>query len=253
MESEFDVDCLPAGLIEAIERHFPDTSISYQPTFGISKPSELIAVQLYDAYHNPLLAFGLGPNEGDWARVQKAATELQRAIKALGQDGIRELSWAAPLWWDRDKPLSYEAYLLAALAKDAASEMRVKRKAGVKASKKRDWRSAALAKTARKIWAEQKWQSNSEHYGPVVPNELSILALPENERRAEKKRFLEYETHLEEFAPKTEKHDAPGPFGRLLSDILCVFGCSGSAASALRSMVQAQDAISGVSRNAKKI
>jgi len=252
VKKEFDVNILPHGLVAVIERHFPETSHSLPLSFGISKRSEFLSCQLDEAFRHPLLAFGLGPSADSWKRVRKASVELKRAIIALGPDGLRELNWTAPIWWDHDKPLSIEASLLAKLTEEGASRMLAKRQAGVKASKKRDWHAAALAKTARTIWAEEAWLAAPDRYGPAIMNELYILTLPEKEREKAKKQRREYEKHLREFSPMTEKHDGPGPFGRFLEEILCLYGSRISAASSLRSMSVAQKIIDSVSSRSEE-
>ncbi|MBT8458153.1 MAG: hypothetical protein KJN60_00605 [Boseongicola sp.] len=244
MSKCYDTSQLPPGLIELIEEEFPDTAREGELDFGISKRSEFHSLRLDDSFHQPLNAFGLGPNKDAWKRVRKAALELKRAIIALRLDGIRELNWAAPWSLKRKKTeLAFEAYYMAELTSDAAARMMKKRKAAFKASKKRDWRSAALAQTARTIWAEEAWYGNPDLYGPEPSNELWIAGLPESKKSEEKARFRRFEAHVRDFAPKAEKYDLPGPFGAFLNKVLRCYERETAAASALRSMRQAQEAI----------
>ncbi|MEV8468819.1 hypothetical protein AB0T83_18850 [Fluviibacterium sp. DFM31] len=240
---EIDVDGLPAGLVEIIERQFPGSSRPFEEYIGCSKRSEFQAFKLDESFRYPLVGFGLGPDEESWKRLRRASVELKRALVALGNDGMRELNWTSPAWWDKEKPLANEAYLVADLVREGASEMMEKRRAGVKASKKRDWCAAALAKTARSIWAEEAWHADWDEYGPAYINILHVYTLPEREWETAKEQMLKYDQHLREFAPKAEKHDAPGPFGRFLEEILALYGRNISAASALRSMNRVEDTI----------
>ncbi|MDM7970706.1 MAG: hypothetical protein QUV10_13910 [Paracoccaceae bacterium] len=236
-------------LIAEIEKHMPTASCPYPEGLAFAKPSEFHAERLSDAFKAPLLPFGLGPSEVEWTRVRKAATELQRALIGLGHDGFRELNWQAPLWWEDDKPLGHEGYLVAEILFDAAKAMERKRKAGLKASKKRNWQAAALAKVARQIWAEEEWDSKPETYGRAY-NRLADYVEPEVRNALAFN--MNYEKHREEFAPRTEKLDALGPFGRFLDGVLKCFGCKISPASALRSLSDAQKALDKVGRTAPK-
>lgn len=234
-------------LIAEIEKHMPSASCPYPKGLAFTKPSEFHAERLSYAFKAPLLPFGLGPSEVEWKRVRKAATELQRALIGLGHDGFRELNWQAPLWWENDKPLGHEGYFVAEVLFEAAKAMEKKRKAGIKASKKRNWQAAALAKVARQIWAEEEWNSKPETYG-VAYNRLANHLEPDVKNALSFN--LDYEKHKEEFAPRTEKLDALGPFGRFLDDVLDCFGCKISPASALRSLSDAQKALNTVGRTA---
>lgn len=244
MAEQAEIDELPAGLIDIIEKEFPDTSRPEKSRFGVSKRSEYHSVRLNDSNREPLIAFGLGPSADAYKRVRSAAIELQRALAALEADGLRELNWAAPFVWETGKtPLGQEAYYVAHCVKNAASELIEKRKHGYVASRKRDWCSAALAKTARRIWAEEKWLADPDRYGPPVINALAEFLLPEHDREAHRIRRQMYEDHLRDFAPRSEKQYAPGPFGRFLEEVLNLYGRDTSAASALRSMRQAEETI----------
>ena len=237
-------------LVSIIEKHMPSTSEPYPDGLAISKPSELHAEKLTDTFKAPLLPFGLGPSEAEWQRVRKAATELQRALHALKAEGLREIHWQSPLWWDAEKPLGHEAYFVAEILKDAARKMEKKRRAGLKAGNKRDWKGAALAKVARQIWAETEWESKPEKYGRLW-NMLADMPVAEREHAGAV--HLAYARHLESFAPRTEKLDSLGPFGCFLGDVLICFGCDISPASALRSMSDAQKLLDRVGRNTSEI
>lgn len=90
------------------------------------------------------------------------------------------------------------------------------------ANQKRNWRAASAANIARRVWAAAYWEGGHEDSGDQSQ--------------------LDYSTHLETFAPRSEQHDKPGPFGRFLEainaelDILDRNGDPVSAATALGSL-----------------
>ena len=94
------------------------------------------------------------------------------------------------------------------------------------ARRNRNWRAAAVAEEARRVWAEAKWD------GPDIYSDFDALRV-----------FREKRSSL---APKHEKRDAPGPFGRFLVDVnrvLEIFGQDGqpvAAATALESLISAR-------------
>ena len=229
---------LRRALVATVEEHLPSAARGSHGYFGFSTVSEFHAERLLDAFNAPLIPFGLGPSTGEWKRVRKAAIELQRAIRTLGQDGIREMNWNAPLWWEAtEKPLAHEAYFVAHVLKEASEKMEKKRNASKGPSKKRNWQAAALAKVAREIWAEEEWVSKPERYG------LAWIALAE-EPPAECRNMLActaaYERHLREFAPRTEKSPALGPFGRFLQEVFTQLSLQATPAAALNSLAAVQ-------------
>jgi hypothetical protein len=125
--------------------------------------------------------------------------------------------------------------LLASLLKQTSIALREMEKSHgieVKATKKANWKAAAIAGRCRLIWAMEHFQTNSEKWQKFLDDGGS------------KQDQFQREWH---FAPKTEHHDAPGIFGRFLNDILdalCIVGKSGqpvSAAVALRQWKSAEE------------
>jgi hypothetical protein len=115
-----------------------------------------------------------------------------------------------------------------------------------KATPKRNWRAASVAHCCRVIWGHFHWEKAGN---PRVV--LNALAFPADwtdaQRLAEINRAEEFDLFIEDFAPRSEKLDCPGPFGRFLEDVLAVLGIEGregkpfSAHSALRSLAHARE------------
>lgn len=227
-----------ATLSLLIEKHLPST---VRPMLNAEYCySHWYAQVLVRQHKHPLIAFGLGPASEDWKRVRKAATELKRALIALGPDGAKEATWKAPDWWDRKFPLPNEGFVIASVIEDAAAEMETVRKGMKKAGKKRNWKAAAIAKSTRNIWAQASWE------GPVFNMET------DNKEVNQLAYVPGYSDHLERYAPRVVHHDTLGPFGSFLQDILDFFDCGVAAGSALRSLKQAEDALDDISRKLSK-
>jgi len=94
-----------------------------------------------------------------------------------------------------------------------------------KADPRMNWRAVAIAKYCREIWAREEFLSKPEKYGPAPTEGLgSSTSMNENFRKQEKSAQADYHQHIQEFAPKTQHPDRPGPFGRLLEDIFQTMG-----------------------------
>ena len=226
------------ALAAIVEQHLPSAARASPGNLGFGTVSEFHAERLLDAFNAPLVPFGLGPSADDWKRLRKAATELQRALLGLGQDGMREIKWNTPLWWDKaEKPLAQEAYFLAHMLKEASATMEKERKANKAPSKKRNWQAAALAKVAREIWAQEEWDSKPEKYG-LAWNALAGEPPPELHNALAPSGA--YERHLREFAPKSGKSHVFGPFGRFLNDVFSCLSLKAAPASALNSLAAVQ-------------
>lgn len=92
---------------------------------------------------------------------------------------------------------------------------------------KPNWRAISVAKTCRKIWAECEWRAKPETYGPAPLNALIAISLSNDEKKKWDDQRKKYQCFLETFAPRTQNHSRPGPFGRFLEDI---FECLGIVA-----------------------
>jgi hypothetical protein len=115
-----------------------------------------------------------------------------------------------------------------------------------KATPKRNWRAASVANFCRMIWGFAHWESQGN--SRVITNALAFPAdWTAAQAAAELQRIEEFNRFVQEFAPRAEKLDAPGPFGRFLEDVLAALGIEGrdgkafSAHSALRSLAQASE------------
>lgn len=114
------------------------------------------------------------------------------------------------------------------------------------AKKSRNWRAASVAHMCRIVWAAAHWELSSR---PLPKQRLNALAWPfgetEEDDQLTKRLRIEYSTYLADYAPKSEKYDAPGPFGRFLEEVFLTLGILGKdgnafpAASALRSLADA--------------
>lgn len=158
---------------------------------------------------------------------------------------MTEMTWNAPLWWDDKKPLPMEGMFVAEALKLTSQEMERRWARRPKAGKKRNWQAAAIAKVAREIWAEEEWRTHPDKYGPdIFLNYLYVLGLPEPEMNSALRKRAEYERHKQEYSTRCEKHDAPGPFGRFLNDVMQTLNVQGSAATALNSLKEAEKQLS---------
>jgi hypothetical protein len=105
-----------------------------------------------------------------------------------------------------------------------------------RASRKRNWRAASVARDARKVWAAAHWPLGPR---PDIGSELS-------ER---------YNRHLEEYAPRSAALGAPGPFGRFLEDVnaaLEICTTSGDPISARTALDSLKALQAGPSRKAQE-
>jgi hypothetical protein len=113
----------------------------------------------------------------------------------------------------------------------------------------RNWRAASVAVACRNLWGFGQWHIQG-HPDPHSRLRLakSDLELAEAQRLASAK-----VTFVMNCAPRSEKYDAPGPFGRFLEEVFEVLEIRGrdgsivSAHSALRALSQA------VSRNPEEL
>jgi len=112
----------------------------------------------------------------------------------------------------------------------------------VQAAKKRDWRAVSVADFCRKMWGRSEWARLGRPYPVFSDGTLEAVLAPEATESSYHAAFRKF---VEECAPRTEKFDAPGPFGRFLEDVFGALGIHGrggqplSAASALRSLKEA--------------
>ena len=207
------------ALAALIEKHLPTSS---RMGFGSDRKSELWSDLLIQACVAPTDSFGVAA-AGELEKIEhlrRAAAELQRAIVALQAGTMHSLNSANWLKSEPQKPLSHEAYLWAYLIEEAAKTECQRLTSLPSGGRKRNWRAASVAGACREIWGAENWVANPERYGS---NPLANMLYPfatNEEFTAAYKRHEVYRQHLETFAPVAEKHDAPGPFGRFLRDVL---------------------------------
>lgn len=224
-----------------IEKHLPSAAERLHDGETSGTMSAYYAARLNEASKVPLTAFGLGPSVEKWEKLRRSARQFCDALDEIGIQGIREVALYAPPWWDSELPLGHEARFLAELVGEVAVDLERKAKSSPAVGAKRDWKAAALAKVAREIWAENEWFSNPAVYGERPPNSLGDLLLPPHERVEARDIRRAYHRHVSSFAPRSDKHDGPGPFGRFLADILSALSVGSSPASALRSLKDAEN------------
>lgn len=227
------------ALAQVVEKHLPTTAVEVRTRNSVyNRRSVLLASRIVAAHKTPLWEFGLGPKQEKWEDLRRASSGFLQSLGALTPDGLLELDAAVPDWWDDESGLGLSAEAFFSVHAVMASAMAMsKERGGSKApGGKRNWGAVAVTKVAREIWAEEHWPPEQEEFR----SKFDPLPTDYDGHEWSHCDFSEeYLSHLENFAPKYDKHDHPGPFGRFLNDLLGVFSEDISAASALRSLKQA--------------
>ncbi len=212
--------------------------------FGQSRQPHAWAKVLLDSAINGPLHFGLTE---DLVKVEDLIRTLRRADELIAglSPGTREIIVNhSKIWQMVARPNGpnllvsshSEIRRLLDVLEDVSGRRLPKRLAGLA----RNWRAAAVAGSCRIVWAAAKWESDGKTTPPLpVPQSLFWKVsqdFPVNDAWLE----AEYSKFIALAAPTTEKHDAPGPFGRFIEDVFRVLGILGKngepfpAASALR-------------------
>lgn len=192
-----------------------------------------VASQILHAENMATVSFGVSTDADLISQIQVQIRDLQRSFALLSREGTtfiptgRAIQIIAQTMRQRPmEPHPVDAAKNSLL--DLSSwldEMLRHPEFKKQATRKRNWRAASVARACRRVWAVGHLNLRD---GTTGGNHYSL-------------------THgqLEALSPSSEKHDAPGPFGRFLEDvnlaldILDKHGEPFSAASALRSLAQA--------------
>lgn len=108
----------------------------------------------------------------------------------------------------------------------------------------KNWRAASVAATCQIVWAEMLWERAGKVPFGETARRVGLMHLGPKGRDAIAAQDEEFNAFMKAHVPNSEKHDAPGPFGRFLEDVFAaleIVGQDGNpfpAASALRSLSQ---------------
>lgn len=175
--------------------------------------------------------------------------QIRKSIADLGGGTHRLLNSRTKVWAMVTKPKEPDLLKAAenalAMLQDGLRSISNEPSMKTQAGAARNWQAAAVAGTCRVIWAAANWESE----GKPLPTELQpnyLFGKVGDDTPTEASRLNKiYSAHLRDFAPTSEKHDAPGPFGRFLEDVFRALGILNKdgepfpAASALRSWLSA--------------
>jgi len=214
-----------ADVASAISNHLGDV-------FG-SDLTFVASLVLY-AENRPALTFGFSMDSSLFEAILRQVRELAQSLDLISLEGktfipktrtlqvIQQTMRPAPL---PPNPIENAASALRELEAWIV-EVRRHPEFKIQARKRKNWRAASVAGTCRMVWAVAKLNLRDEE------NRLSFSGLS-----------IEA---VDSIAPSSEKHDAPGPFGRFLEDVNAALGIMAedgrpfAAASALRSLKQAR-------------
>lgn len=173
-------------------------------------------------------------------RLARALREAQIAIQDLSPSVQSRLSWALALY---NSSKSVEAMAGSIKAADvirrlqdatqlASDDVRARPRPG----RGRNWRAAAVADACRTVWAFEKWVEEERSISDTTTLEdaAGVGDVPQ----------ATWEEYLKKSAPSYAKDGDPGPFGKLLEDVIAALRIVGrdgepvSAASALRARKQ---------------
>jgi hypothetical protein len=220
--------------------HFPPADQPELPGFW--------ARTIVDADLNETLTFGIAADAHAVEKLRRDVKTVIEGIDALAQSTIRYTPTsrskqaisdallgreAGSVYYDATQALRVLMDWLTELAKEPA--FRRQAKGG------RNWRAASVALACRNLWGFGQWHIQGR---PNIPGNFFAHVETVGLEKAE---VLQREkiAFVWNCAPRTEKLDAPGPFGRFLEEVLETLGVCGregqrlSAHSALRALSQA--------------
>ena len=201
-------------------------------------------------------AFGESKDAQTIKELEKSLSRTAFKIQELGLTSKRYLSSNLGVFSQSDEELGdFEALIdfmvKLKLARTAVKIMRAQSKFQNTPSLKPNWRAMSVAKVCREIWAEEEWTSNEKKYGPEPLNEMLVWSRPDDERVLWKKWRAIYDDHIENFAPRYQKHNSPGAFGRFLEEIFETLGILAKDGAAVTAAT-ALDALRNQKRQEKK-
>ncbi|MCA0943377.1 hypothetical protein LCM08_00470 [Salipiger pacificus] len=209
------------ALMGVIEKHLPS---SRGPNGAGNSRSDMYSRFLVMADVHDSASFGVSHDvEGleDLERFLSRAMAVVKELSPVGRTRLNsELGWYYP---ENDCPLA-DLVLAMDIGKRGVANLRKRELFRKKASKRRNWRAASVADEARRVWGLEEFNANPELYGGPIKNELQILTLPSETATVERNRLRKYEEFVENYAPTSDNHYRPGPFGRFLEDVFETLG-----------------------------
>lgn len=184
--------------------------------------------------HAGLLArdrFQVSADVETFEKLERALNEVSRLSAELTYSGARAFSEECQMLWEGypEDALRVGLANVEALRR-AVTELRRSPTHRTAASRKLNWDAVSVAKECRSVWAQEEFDANPEKYGTVILNALNPDGWTE-ENRAARERFM---LHLRDHAPKNEKNNRPGPFGRFVEDVYETLGIYGRDGEAVR-------------------
>jgi hypothetical protein len=210
-------------------------------TFGI--PPRLVkdyANALWFAFEQPSRFIELRQDEQALADASYHLALATATMREMSEDFCRKFEDGAPLQ-RRDGELIRQTLQDSIHSVEAVRDVLLSIQGNQRGSKfsgrKQNWALISLTRMARRVWAAGNRVADPEKLGRAYKNSAHILLwrLDPSSGPA-----LEYETFLENFAPISQKPDAPGPFGRFFEEILVALAIQNrnggrmTASSALR-------------------
>lgn len=243
-------------IVEAVDavivRHL---GTSRFPPADVPELSGFWARSLIDASLNETLSFGLAADALAIEKLRRDVIAVLQGIETLSASTTRftptsrsRQAIVSALMGKEPGSIYQEASLNLHVLLDWVTEVGKAPAFRRQAKGGRNWRAASVAMSCRNLWGFAQWHI----LGKPSPSDdflaqIATIGVDQAEfLQQEKAKFIL------NCAPRTEKHDAPGPFGRFLEDVLETLGIVGrdghrlSAHSALRALSQA------VSRNAQE-
>lgn len=233
-------------LADVIEKHLPSTSRATQRGSAYTPQSEEHASGLITTLLTNAEVFGASHDIEALDDLFRSLINTQKQLKRISFPARQSINSLGSIWAQSSDYVLIDSFRESVENMAEAVDMaRSARKNLKPASAKRNWEAAAIAGACRGIWGAEKFFATNDDTDDFLLNlnafsiEISGISVERRQRLfAQRAEFTEM---VKEFAPKAEKHDQPGPFGRFLEDVLSVLIVNGkndetiTAASALRS------------------
>lgn len=206
------------ALAQIIRNHIPREGI---PIVGGHSFATFYAQRILFSYQFATRSFG---HSNDSGKLKELEASIRRTKFLLGDlEHITKKDLDIQLAISREESEEFEAiislFVDLQMAMRSVAYLRKREIYSKSTNAKPNWRAISVAKTCRKIWAECEWRAKPETYGPAPLNALIASSLGNDEKKKWDDQLREYQCFLDDFAPRTQNHNRPGPFGRFLEDI----------------------------------